>query len=127
MTGAGQNGVAGANGLGGGGERRLRLIAWGILALAVAASLAGASPPTLWARLFFGILFLSGAVALAALAGARAQVLTAVAILLLVLVQRTVERPVSGAPLPAVDAPSAAAGTPGAPRDAPPRRRRRLG
>jgi len=100
VTGAGQNGEARGNGRGGVGDERLRRIAWGVLALAVAASVAGASPPTLWARLFFGVLFLSGAVALAALAGAKAQVLTAVAILLLVLVQRTVERPVLEPPSP---------------------------
>jgi hypothetical protein len=75
-------------------------VAWGVLALAVVVSLAGASPPTLWARLFFGAVFLTGAVALAALAGARAQALTAVAILLLVLVQRVVERPVLEPPSP---------------------------
>ena len=127
VTGAGQNGVAGANGLGGGGTSSAphRLgDAW-------------PSPSrSAWpARLrrpcgpvsSSGSSFSAGAVALAALAGARAQVLTAVAMLLLVLVQRTVERPVPEPPSPQWTRPLLQPGHLVRHEIAPPRRQRRLG
>ena len=80
--------------------RALRLAAWGLAGLALVVSTAGASPATLWARLFFGVVLLAGAVALAGLAGARAELLAAAVLLLLVLVQRGVERPVPEPPSP---------------------------
>ena len=80
--------------------RTLRLAAWTLLALAVVVSLAGASPATLWARLFFGVVLLAGVVALAGLAGAWPQVIAAAALLLLVVAQRAVQRPVTEPPSP---------------------------
>jgi hypothetical protein len=81
-------------------SRTLRLAAWTLVAVAVAVSLAGATPATLWARLFFGVVLLAGAVALAGLAGAGPQVFTAAALLILVVVQRGVQRPVAEPPSP---------------------------
>jgi hypothetical protein len=80
--------------------RALRLAAWGLAGLALVVSTVGASPATLWARLFYGVVLLAGAVALAGLAGAWPRLIAAAVLLLLVVLQRAVERPVPEPPSP---------------------------
>jgi hypothetical protein len=73
-------------------------LAWAFFAAAVVASCIGVPLPTFLARLFFVLVLAGGLVAGAGLLGSRGQVTAAATLLLLVIAQRAIDRPVSEPP-----------------------------
>ncbi|HEX2037224.1 MAG TPA: hypothetical protein VHS99_23855 [Chloroflexota bacterium] len=74
------------------------VVSWGLMALAMVAGLVGVPDPTRWAWLFFAAVFFAGGLAVAGLAGRSVQLGLAVVVLLLVVVQRGLARPVAEPP-----------------------------
>jgi hypothetical protein len=73
-------------------------VAWGLLGAALLVSLVGVSPPSALARLFFVAVLLGAVVAGAGLVGSRTQLVTAAVLLVLVVLGRAIDRPVTEPP-----------------------------
>ena len=76
----------------------MRAAPWVLAGTALLVGVIGAPPPTMWTRLYFGVLILCGVVALAGLAGQRVQLAVAAVICVLALSQRVGHHTVADPP-----------------------------